>query len=128
MRPEGGSKGNNTMTEQLGVKEIQDNARIQENTPQTHLYLVFIWGAVSAETHGPYLTLEDRDQAARDIMGGEMDDHSIHTLDITTAADGSVTVEAGDYTNSIFEEDAEEEDAEVEVLESISKQRARQVE
>lgn len=54
--------------------------------------------------------------AARTIMGDEMEDRSIHTLDIITAPDGSVNVEASDYSYRFFEEDAAEEDADERVL------------
>ena len=45
-----------------------------------------------------------------------MEDRSIHTLDIITAPDGSVNVEASDYSYRFFEEDAAEEDADERVL------------
>jgi hypothetical protein len=45
-------------------------------------------------------------------MGDNFEDHSIHTLDITTTSNGSVDVEVGDYPYGFFDEDAnEEEDA-----------------
>lgn len=83
--------------------------QLPEKASQTHHYLIFVWGGVSADTHGPYPTLEARDQAALDIMGDDSEDHSIHTLDITTAPDGSIDVEAGDYPYGFFEEDADDE-------------------
>ncbi len=43
-------------------------------------YLLFIWGGVEPELHGPYATDDDRLEAARALAD---DDHGIFRLDVT---------------------------------------------
>ena len=43
-------------------------------------YLLYIWGGVEPELHGPYATDEERLEAARAI---DTDEHGIFRLDVT---------------------------------------------
>ena len=48
------------------------------NGPEHH-YLLFIWGGVEPELHGPYATDEARLEAARAI---DTDEHGVFRLDV----------------------------------------------
>ena len=46
-------------------------------------YLLFIWGGVEPELHGPYPTDEERLEAARGLASdGDEDEHGIFRLDV----------------------------------------------
>ncbi|MDE0474506.1 MAG: hypothetical protein OXI50_08090 [Gammaproteobacteria bacterium] len=47
-------------------------------------YLLFVWGGVEPELHGPYATDDDRLEAARALADdGGSDDHGLFRLDVT---------------------------------------------
>ena len=87
------------------VNEQTGPAGLPAEVTPTEYFLLAVWGAVSAETQGPFPNQEARDEAARNVMREEGDDYSFHTLDITTTPGGSAEVKVGDYGCDFFTDD-----------------------
>lgn len=70
-------------------------------------YLVFVWGGVDAQLHGPFESEDDREAAARQLIRDE--ESSVHWLDVDSPA--VPTVDVGDYSGAFAEAAALEEGA-----------------
>ena len=67
-------------------------------TTTRDLHLLFIWGDVEPELHGPFVSDAARDQEARQLRAERGDDHGIYPLDIVNGMP-----EVGTYSGSLFE-------------------------